>query len=368
MRRPTRRRQQKRRTQKGGSQKHRKRYIADRGRQLWTDIPYPLSGAILSAFRQINWPVYKFVGVSETSDWDDKAEEPIIVSMQMTATAGQIPYAVLGGAACELYGSANPRGPPFWRYVEPTADMDVHVAYPRVTQIERGEYLAMIYNGDHFTALGDDYTRWLFAELVRIMTPVAELIDRLRLPLEIMNKEDDEETAAADLHVNVGKLLIARVPLPAQNMIKLQVGACVRKGGESVCSHLLELIFTIDAATPHAVDNIDGRIHAYQIKQLDGLYVEEIFKLLNAQFSALKDRLGTPTKVYNHYARVRYLLALIADLHRKGVLSIFHGQKHLNHHLKQVLDGAAVFDNPAACPPPAVCDRAEVLAPILALL
>jgi hypothetical protein len=368
MRRSTRRRHQKRRTQKGGSQKHRKRYIAHVGRELWTDTLYPLSGAILAAFRQINWPAYQFAGVSENSDWDPKADEPIITPMQMTATAGEIPYAVLGGAACELYGRANPRGPPFWRYVEPTADMDVLVAYPRITQIQRGEYLAMIYNGDHFTALGDHYTRWLFAELIRVMTPLAILMDHIGLPLVRMNMEDDGETAAADIHVNVGNLLIARVPLPERNMIKLQVGASVSRGGNRVCSHILELIFTIVSADPHAVDNTDGRIQAHRVTQLDGIYVDEIFKLLNAQFNALKDRLDTPTKVYNHYARVRYLLALIADLHRKGVISIFQGQGRLKFHLKQVLDGAAVFDDPTACPPPAICDRAEVLAPIMALL
>lgn len=363
------RRRTRRRRQKGGAFEIGQRYIADPERHAWVEALYPLSGVLLVAFKQIDWSDYAFDGVTEKGVWDDATEETVIKPRHIRAVAEPIPYKILGGAACDIYGKAFPAGPKVWRYVEPTADLDARMAYPRVTEVvgHDDELMTMIYNRDHLTALGEHYTRWLFDQVSHVLGPLAALIERIGPQFVRMDPPHDPETAMADMHRHVGKLLITRSPMPQRNMVKIQAGVGVRTPARIIYSHFLELIFYVDGANPTSVNNEDQRITTTDVMRLDDVFVEAPLPYMNTHFRVLGERVGLPN-VYNHYGRVKYMIHLIAYLARRGSINIWERPGVPHVYIRNLLKNADRLDDPRSCPPPAFCDRAGTLAPLLRLL
>lgn len=358
--------------QEGGAFEIGQKYIQNPHRLLWVETLYPLSGAVIEAFRQIPWRDYTFKGESEQIVWDKATETLNIRAVPIHAISKAVPYRVIGGAACELYNAAVPHGPSLRRYAEPTADMDVHASYPVLASADNtsGSDLTMIYNRDHFTALGDNYTRWLLTQLRNVMRPVADLADRLGPRVIRMSPDMDGETAMSDLYTHVGKLLITRIPMPKQNMIKIQVGTCVTDGEErQVCFHMLELIFTIDAADPLSTEN-SSWLNVGKVLKINGLIVASILDVLWSQFEALKSRsIDEVDVVYNHYARIRYLIQLIVYLYKKGKRDqLWKEGQPIPPQIALLFEESHVFDDPRSCPPPAVCNGEALLAPLTEII
>lgn len=348
--------------QQGGAFEIGQKYIQDEQRDRWTSTFYPLSSAILSAIKTIPWSTYEFNGVSENIAYDAAKDTAVIQPVQMTAAASPIPFRVVGGAACELYQVKWPNGPSLHKFVEPTADIDLHASYPILTNSPDTD-LCIIYNHDHYTALGDHYTRWLMTQLAIAMQPVAALTDRLSAH---MTPNMNDETNQADLVTHVGNLLITRSAQPADDMIKIQVSTCI---GDIVCSHLVEFIFTIDMENPISVNNTSW-FNTVNLMRINGVVVESLLNMVYAQFNGLKGRMDMEaSQVYNHYARIRYMVALMVYLHKKGDRSqLWEVGQGVPWQLVDLLKGSYILSNPRACPPPAVCDEGEVIGSLLTML
>jgi hypothetical protein len=310
------------------------KYTNDIKRGQWVDTIYPYGGVIISILPKIRWKSFHYEGQLLIEIEDDtlaggggfKYKNPdnteikkLYDTMGHTLPLSEPPYEVFGGAACELWGRKIP-DIPIHAFVDSTGDIDVMVSTPIIVPenaflqefaAERGIYTLhplMVYEGK-YTLYGDSFSRWLFHEVVEHFSLVAGQfnISELDLPLP----EEHSETVLGDLHATVGNLLFSRFITYDSDSptIKIQITTKVLP---NTVGDIIEFLISYDGAVRH-----------YQSKfTVDGIYVDEPYRILVNQVRALEGRSVFKNKRYsykfdNHCARVLYLATLTRFLENK---------------------------------------------------
>jgi hypothetical protein len=312
-----------RRTQKAGY-----KYLRNKNRAAWIETLMPYGNQIISQLPTLNWNSFLYTGPIEATyqifSNNPREVRPVQnITFQGIAKSPKIPYEVFGGAACELWASQFPT-PSIRKFVDPTSDIDVMVALPDVSAIhdETGGFLddpAMIlFSSDTgLTELGDQYSRWLFNEVVRVYSPLVTQFDRplFRLP----DISEDSETSLADLAEFYGNLLFTRSVSAGGTMIKIQISTKISTEFSTNVSHLLEFIMLSSGQS--------NRLSPYQIR---GIHTAPPWTLFTQQVKGLTDRssiildywqknpakagkpnrVGSFYKIDNHCGRLLYLAQL----------------------------------------------------------
>ena len=163
---------------------------------------------------------------------------------------------------------------------------------------------------DSYTKLNNNYTEWVFKKLVNLCIDIKKYFDTSIFSLP--NIKDDFELNKSDIVEYIGPLLVTRVLLNDQNMIKIQVTTEVY----GITDQLIEFIMSInenleDGGTKQLFYH--NKPYEYKIPG-SIIYIENPIKLFNHQLKGLEDRYSISIdenfyryKFYNHCARIIYI-------------------------------------------------------------
>jgi hypothetical protein len=296
------------------------KYTKNMNRDMWLREMYPLANMILSkVVSKIPWKNYRFEGstLCQFSMFDEDDNESVEIKNirgQAEFSEDFFPYSIIGGTACELYGKMFPEIGDIYEIVDATADIDIVINLPLFTPEIEIEIETLVTNiGDSYTELNNHFTNWLFDEIVKLFKKIIKYFEKSQFSLPNVNS--DYELSRADLSMIVGPLLVTRVLLSEQNMIKIQVSTQVNN---EISDHFIEFILKI----PKTSDN-------YYLKEshviFDSLIVQHPLKLFEKQIDALINRQDIEIdedkhKFYNHCARVIYLSELLIFLRKNNMI------------------------------------------------
>lgn len=293
-------------------------YTEHIGRDMWLREMYPLANMILSkVVSKIPWNKYRFEGstLCQITIFDEDENE----SFELKDIRGfaefsehRYPYSIIGGTACELYGKMFPEIGNIHKIVDATADIDIRINLPLFTPEIELEVVLIMNNGE-YTNINDHYTNWLFENIVKLFKKNIKYFDKSVFSLP--NASDDYEILRADLSMVIGPLLVTRVLLSEQNMIKIQVSTQVN----GISDHFIEFILLIESE--ERFDKLE------QFVIFDSLIVQDPIKLFYKQLDALINRHKEDIEIdeykhkfYNHCARVLYLTKLLIFLRQNNLI------------------------------------------------
>lgn len=369
------RRRNQSRKQRGGLGNNLKfQYTMHEGRGLWTEAMYPLANLVLKNIKQIPWASYRFEGLTTLYTEIPQEDENLSPSAQWLAepkiehiethiigTCQKIPYAIIGGAACELWNKAYPKVANLHKTTDPSADIDIELSPPTFqvddTILEKYGDISIVplYSG-YYSPFIDHYTRWIFQQVVALATRIAPYFGK---QFTAPYKHDTPETQYSDRYEYVGPILVTRSLI--EDMIKIQMTTKLKSG---YADHFLEFILPIDdfknkyQSKPYFTPST--------IYMLDGLYIQNVYTLLERQLAGLKGRMNIEVanrhKLINHYGRALYLTQLLEYTQQQRIgpqLGIT--QLRL---LLQVADDGLFDPKEGVCPPPKGCSAEAYRAPL----
>ena len=257
----------------------------DKERVFWIEMVYPFGAQFLQIVKEIPWKDYIFEGKtdilieeSNENESNEKKTQKVNVDLGMgnesyrketsegKAELQSIPYVLFGGVGCELYNRKYKTN----ILLEPTADIDCRLALPFFSDFVHDEITPYMYDDekDTYTPLIKHYTEWLVDALADCLEKYTTLIEEF--PFSKAEKENNHETAKADMSRNVGNFLITRIYQP-DNLgiptIKIQVSVAV---GE-ISFHVLEFILT-QSSKNFRTENIEG----YNVMTVQQLFLSQI--------------------------------------------------------------------------------------------
>lgn len=307
-------------------------------RATWVEALVPYGNQIISQLPNINWNSFEYTGPvevdvpeSENAGFSLAAVNRTLSGREIieaTAKSGKNPYGVFGGAACELWASVIPV-PNIRDFVDPTGDIDVKIRLPLLTVLKdhTGEYddpTMYLATEDGFTDLGDQYSRWLFNEVVRVYSPLAKDFDK---PVfSVPDISEDDELKLADIAEFYGNLLFTRMITRDKSNIKVQVSIKVTTETSTVVNHLLEfLIITSGQSYSPTEPSIRGipvpppwQLFTEQVKGLTGRS-----EVVLAYWQKKPAKMGKVNKIQsfhkidNHCGRLLYLALLQKEVEGK---------------------------------------------------
>jgi hypothetical protein len=308
------------------------RYTTNPERVAWTEELYPYSSQIASLPGRIPWNEYSYSGTATVYKLGIK--EDIFREITIEAKASKNPYSIFGGAACELYNAKFKKkgGPNLHETVDPTADVDILIHNPSIllqneTEIIEGQIDIVNFNMNTNTftisPIYDDYTHWIFNQVVENLPPIAA---QMHSPQFVAPKEEIiSKLENVDLQARVGNILITREKDMNMRVIRIQCITTVQtKEGLQVTDHFCELLVDIYSRInlPNKHPDITNTM-IYKLEDIPGisvpyLFVESPGYLLSNQRTAfitrkkiLQDMPEKKDKIRNHYGRIIYLLNLI---------------------------------------------------------
>jgi hypothetical protein len=322
------------------------KYTIDPRRILWTKNVYPISQYLLQMIQSIPWNDYRFEG--ETTLWTERivnsnnnsngftmtATESIIPvdshRIRISASTESItPYSYFGGCVYEILNTRYKPMTNLRSFVDPTGDIDVALCLPKITHTTEQNYLDYHFknlktgnnvSGLEMTELVDNYTRWVFNEVVKKISASNTLLGKL-FENTVEFEYSEAQEGVVDISKKIGNLWVVRsVDLPG-NMIKIQL-ICKFKDME-VAEHLIEFVLHLETipvieSLNHSIEQMTKE--SFMFSSFPIMNFSELLKG-NIQTS-LENRIkfwDTPIrhKFYNHVGRVQYLNDLLPRLIKK---------------------------------------------------
>jgi hypothetical protein len=302
-----------------GSMKY--NYTENENRELWLTHIYPLGNMILSKIvSKIPWNTYRFEGYTLC---EILTEDETVVTTNLEGVAdfsgvdefeNYQPYYIFGGSACELYSKMYPEIGNIHNIVDPTSDIDVRIYSPTFKPFGDYSYndISLVMKDESYTKLNEHFTGWLFEEIVSLCDEVEHYFHESIF--SVPDKMYDSDIVNADLITNVGPLLISRVLLNEDDMIKIQIST---KIGE-ISDHFIEFVLPINNTL-----DFGGAQQKTPIFRFESLFIQHPINLFFDQLKALVSRskiIDDKHKFYNHCARVLYLTELLQFLRINGII------------------------------------------------
>lgn len=305
------------------------KYTHDEERNIWLENVYPLGFMLINKVSKIPWNEYKFKGETECLIHEEKDDEEVLVKKNLygKATLMDVPYYLFGGAACELYSKIYPSIIDITSIVDPTADIDIKLHSPIFSIKNERDILydLVMIEKNGYTQLNDHFTEWLFKEVFYMCLDIEKFFNTSIFSLPTRKDiHKDFELKNADMKDYVGPLLISRVLIPEQKMIKIQVSSKVYE----ITNHLLEFILPINEELENGGKKQIGYYKPYKYETpYSNIYVENPVKLFQNQLKALEDRYLIFSyenlydyKLYNHCARIIYISYLLVYLREMNLI------------------------------------------------
>ena len=313
------------------------KYTQDEERNIWLENIYPLGFMLINKISEIPWNKYSFKGYTEClihEEEDEEDEEEVIIkkNMEGKATLLDSPYYVFGGAACEIYSKIYSLPSIVINdIVDPTSDIDIKIFSP-VFSIKNGEEIIfdlVMMEKDGYTQLNDHYTEWLFKQVFSVCVDIEKYFDTSIFSLP--NKENINESYElknADMRDYIGPLLISRVLLREQKMIKIQVTTKVYE----ITNHMIEFVMSINQELEFGGIKQSYHYKPYEYKTpYSSIYVENPIQFFQNQLKALEDRYLIFSyenlydyKLYNHCARIIYISYLLIYLKEMKLIKVLN--------------------------------------------
>jgi hypothetical protein len=307
------------------------RYTDDIARFNFIEEIYPISNLLIKSISKIPWKKYVFEDETQFSIINDDTEEEEIFNLNVVSRLSSFPYYILGGASCELYGKKYRNVVKIHDIVDPSADIDIRIQFPCLfekdnldlnSELKYKEYDMLISYKNKVSNLTEHYTHWLFDEVVKMIEKNVSYFDEYVCSLPDL--KDEHETAQANLAEAVGPILITRSYLFNDNAIKIQVSTKVNNESQ----HFIEFILVLNSQDVNSIINRDYDIKQNEKKyqKIDNVYVQHLDYLLDAQYDAFINRFREQTgqflyKIYNHCARILFLLRIYKHLKEKNELT-----------------------------------------------
>lgn len=324
-------------SRRGRTQKAGYIYLRNTKRGAWLNSVLPYGNQVVSQLSAINWKSFRYHGPIECKREQIETQSTKFGQVKIvddvftgTATTVERPYEVFGGAACELWAKQFPNLR-FRELVDPTGDIDVFIANPDVIPDSdpEGVYdspdLYLFKDETGLTELGDQYSRWLFNEVVRVYSPLAKFFDSPKFALP--NKDETRETSRADIAEPYGNLLFTRIASAEMANIKVQISIKSVSESATVVNHLIEFIMTKTGMSRNLSPFVVQSIH-----------VASPWELFSQQIQGLADRgqavlefwdkkpikRGKPQltplfyKLDNHCGRILFLALLLKQTQGKS--------------------------------------------------
>jgi hypothetical protein len=302
-------------------------YTVDPGRKMWTKALYPYAPYFFDVVKNIHWNKFKY-----------ENENTI-------AVCSAVPYNFFGGSCLELYyRDIQKRFPDKLKYrlhdfVDPTGDIDIDVQSLLVknkTDMNFIEpYTIVMPGSSKFSQLYDNYTMWLFDEVVAyFQTLVPNYKEWFPLSTNqnnfvAPNISTNVEAAQADRAYTVGPFTIVRVLFVnhndiRQSMAKIQVVMSIeigRTGGQPTyyTSHFMELVLNqngVEIKPNMSINAINRKLVENSYKSIDGYWLSNMDQEFRRNYSALTKRISLyhdplyKHKFLNHLFRGLFMLIL----------------------------------------------------------
>jgi len=310
------------------------KYTQDKERNIWLENIYPLGFMLINKISEIPWHKYYYKGNTECIIHTEEEDEEVIIKKNMNGKASLLdsPYYIFGGAACEIYSKIYSLSSIVINdIVDPTSDIDIKIFSPVFTIKNEEEIIfdLVMMEKDGYTQLNDHYTEWLFNEVFLVCLDIEKYFDTSIFSLP--NKENINESydiKNADMKDYVGPLLISRVLLPEQKMIKIQVTTKVYE----ITNHIIEFIMSINQDLEFGGIKQSYHYKPYEYKTpYSNIYIENPIKLFQSQLKALEERYLIFSyenlydyKLYNHCARIIYISYLLIYLKEMKLIKVLN--------------------------------------------
>jgi hypothetical protein len=310
------------------------KYTKDEERNIWLENIYPLGFMLINKISEIPWHKYKFNGETECLVHEEEDEEEVIIKKNLEGKAKLLDssYYVFGGAACEIYSKIySSTSIDINEIVDPTSDIDIKIFSP-IFSIKNGEEIIfdlVMMEKDSYTQLNDHFTEWLFNEVMLICLAIEKYFDTSIFSLP--NKDDIDESYElknADMKDYVGPLLISRVLLVEQKIIKIQVTTKVYE----ITNHMIEFLLPINQDLEFGGIKQTYHYKPYEYKTpYSSIYIENPIKFFQSQLKGLEDRYLIFSyenlydyKLYNHCARIIYASYLLVYLKEMKLIKVLN--------------------------------------------
>ena len=309
------------RKHKGGNSDLRFRYTKSPERIEWTDGVYEHGAALATILPKIDWQSYQYEGPTEL------VSERII--QQKVTLKRTTPYAVFGGAACELLNTKY-RGAADLHYTtDPTGDIDVKInGFDFSVEDEELSGPVLMVKENRYTQLGDHFSTWLFNQVTeKLQDLTAEFSsDKFILP----EKANTDESSTADKEQSVGKFLVSRYVQtgPDASLGKIQITMKIKSETGPIADHLMEFVYFLKQ-----------ELISPPVKTIlyNTIAIQDPATILFSQLTALESRaLGynsdyseknkqSAHKVLNHCGRILFLAKLLSYGKTKKITEITNG-------------------------------------------
>lgn len=309
------------------------KYTRNIERNIWLENVYPLGFMLINKISNIPWNEYRFKGETECIIHEEKDDEEVLIKKNIYGKAALLdaPYYVFGGAACELYSKIYPFVVDITSIVDPTSDIDIKLYSPifKIKNVGEMIFELVMMEKQGYTKLNDHFTKWLFNQVFFVCVDIEKYFDTLIFTLP--NRKDinkDIELKYADMKNYIGPLLITRVLLSEQKMIKIQISTKVY----GITNHLFEFILSINENLEYGgiKQSIYYKPYKYETPY-SNIYIENPVKLFQTQLKALEDRYIIFShenlhdyKLYNHCARIIYISYLLVYLKENMLINVLN--------------------------------------------
>jgi hypothetical protein len=310
-------------------------------RRSWVKSIYPIMDEIIKIPQAIPWSTYEFEGTiplwlpapenNENNENNKRIRfnhntnsdvEYDISDKDITAKYpdGAVPFEFFGGSVYELLHNQfykeralNVDVPHIRTFLDPTGDVDVHIARPKIfypdTRVDPADSDYTDKTLTTINALIDNWTHWLFEK-------VAEAIEVSHIPVyfdpisEKITEFTNPEIAIAIESKHVGNILITRVK--TNNMMKVQCS--IKLKDSAIEDHFLEFVYTLNEGGEDVIKYKDYRTSLYLNNDI---YVQPLRSLYEENYDSIANRLvlmskpESQHKFYNHIQRLSYLNRIV---------------------------------------------------------
>ena len=309
-------------------------------RRSWVKSIYPIMDEIIKIPQAIPWSTYEFKGtiplwlpapennennkgISFNQNTNSDVEYDIS-DEEITAKYpdGAVPFEYFGGSVYELLHNQfykemalNVAVPHIRTFLDPTGDVDVHIARPKIFYRDDIFYVDPAdsdYTDKTLTtinALIDNWTHWLFekvAEAIEV-SPIPAYFDPIS---EKITEFTNPEIAIAIESKHVGNILITRVK--TNNMMKVQCS--IKLKDSAIEDHFLEFVYTLNEGGEDVIKYKDYRA---SLHLNNDIYVQPLRSLYEENYDSIANRLvlmskpESQHKFYNHIQRLSYLNRIV---------------------------------------------------------
>jgi len=296
-------------------------------RRRWVKSIYPIMEEIIKIPQAIPWKTYEFRGKiplwipkdSENNSYEQNSDIQYNISDEEIIAKypdGAVPYEFFGGSVYELLHNQfykervlNVDVPHIRAFLDPTGDVDVHIARPKISYTYDVDPTDSDYTDKTLTIINpliDDWSHWLFEEVIRAIatSPIPAYFE------PISEKMTKSETAMAIESKYVGNILITRVKI--LDMIKVQCS--IKLKDSTIEDHFLEFLYNLNEG---GEDTIKYKDYRTSLHLNNDVYVQPLKSLYKENYDSISNRLvfiNNPEfqhKFYNHIQRLSYLNRIV---------------------------------------------------------